>query len=64
MNTYRIYGQYIQKVYVDVVAIDEEWAQDAACTTPTSEWTLTDTPSEDVDINEVEFLGFGATENG
>jgi hypothetical protein len=64
MNTYRIYGQYIQKVYIDVVAADDEWAQDAASTTPKSEWTLIDTPSEEVDINEVEFIGFGAIENG
>ena len=62
MNTYRIYGEYIQKVYIDVVAVDAEQAQDiAACDTPNSEWTLIDTPNLVIDINETEFLAFGAT---
>jgi len=61
MKTYRVYGEYIQKVYIDVVAVDEEWAQDAACSSPTTEWTLIDTPVTEIDINEIEFIGFGAT---
>jgi hypothetical protein len=64
MNTYRVYGEYIQKVYIDVVAADDEWAQDAACSAPKTEWTLIDTPVTEIDINEIEFIGFGATENG
>jgi hypothetical protein len=63
MKTYRVYGEYIQKVYIDVVAVDEEWAQDAACSSPKTEWTLIDTPVTEIDINEIEFIGFGATEN-
>lgn len=60
MNTYRIYGEYIQKVYIDIVAPDEELAQDtAACDTPNSEWTLIDTPNLVIDINEIEFIGVG-----
>jgi hypothetical protein len=64
MKTYRVYGEYIQRVYIDVVAADDEWAQDAACSSPKTEWTLIDTPDVEIDIKETEFLGFGATENG
>ena len=56
MNTYRVYGEYIQKVYVDIVAEDDEIAQDiAACDTPNSEWTLIDTPNLVIDITEVDY---------
>jgi hypothetical protein len=64
MKTYRIYGEYIQKVYIDIVAPDDETAQDiAACDTPNSEWTLMDTPNLVFDINEVEFIGTTNDEN-
>ncbi len=64
MKTYRIYGEYIQKVYIDVVAPDDETAQDiAACDTPNSEWTLIDTTNLVFDINEVEFIGTTNDEN-
>ena len=64
MNTYRIYGEYIQKVYIDIVAEDDELAQDtAACDTDNAEWSLIDTPNLVIDINEVEFLAFGASED-
>jgi hypothetical protein len=64
MKTYRIYGEYIQRVYIDIVAADDETAQEiAACDTPNSEWTLIDTPNLVIDINETEFLAFGAAEN-
>lgn len=62
MKTYRVYGEYIQKVYIDVVAVDDETAQEiAACDTENAEWTLIDTPNLVIDINETEFLAFGAT---
>jgi hypothetical protein len=64
MKTFRVYGEYIQKVYIDVVAVDEEWAQDmAACDTPNDQWRLIDTPNLVIDINEIEFIGFGAADN-
>jgi hypothetical protein len=64
MKTYRVYGEYIQKVYIDIVAVDDETAQDiAACDTPNSEWTLIDTPNLVFDINEVEFIGTTNDEN-
>ena len=60
MNTYRVYGEYVQKVWIDIVAPDAEQAQDiAACDTPNSEWTLIDTPNLVIDINEIEFIGVG-----
>jgi hypothetical protein len=64
MNTYRVYGEYIQKVYIDIVAPDDETAQDiAACDTPNDQWTLMDTPNLVFDINEVEFIGTTNDEN-
>ena len=60
MKTYRVYGEYIQRVYIDVVAPDDETAQDiAACDTPNDQWTLIDTPNLVFDINEIEFIGVG-----
>ena len=60
MNTYRVYGEYIQRVYIDIVAPDAEQAQEiAACDTPNSEWSLIDTPNLVIDINETEFIGVG-----
>jgi hypothetical protein len=64
MKTYRIYGEYTQKVFIDVVAPDAEQAQDiAACDTENAEWTLIDTPNLVIDINEVEFIGATNDEN-
>jgi hypothetical protein len=60
MNTYRVYGEYIQKVYIDVVAVDDETAQEiAACDTDNAKWSLIDTPNLVIDINEIEFIGVG-----
>jgi hypothetical protein len=60
MKTYRVYGEYIQKVYIDIAAPDDETAQDiAACDTPNDQWTLIDTPNLVFDINEIEFIGVG-----
>ena len=60
MKTYRVYGEYIQKVYIDIVAPNDELAQDiAACDTDNAEWTLIDTPNLVIDINEIEFIGVG-----
>jgi hypothetical protein len=64
MNTYRVYGEYIQKVYIDIVAPDAEQAQEiAACDTDNADWRLIDTPNLVIDINETEFIAFGAVEN-
>ena len=55
MNTYRVYGEYIQKVYIDIVAPDAEQAQDiAACDTDNAEWSLINTPNLVIDIVEVD----------
>lgn len=55
MKTYRIYGEYIQKVYIDIVAEDDEIAQDiAACDTPNSEWTPI-TKENLIDITGVDY---------
>jgi ribosomal silencing factor RsfS len=55
-TTYRIYGEYIQRVYIDIPAHDSEEAQDiAACDTPNDQWTLIDTPNVVIDITEVEY---------
>ena len=40
MNTYRVYGEYVQRVFIDVPARDDEEAQDIAIDAPVSEWTL------------------------
>jgi hypothetical protein len=64
MNTYRVYGEYIQKVWIDIVAPDAEEAQEiAACDTENAEWRLIDAPNLVIDINETEFVAFGAVEN-
>lgn len=39
MKTYRIYGEYVQRVFIDVPARDDEEAQDIAIDAPVSEWT-------------------------
>ncbi len=61
MNTYRVYGEYVQKVWIDIVAPDDETAQEiAACDTDNAQWRLIDTPNLVIDINEIEFIAFGA----
>lgn len=56
MKTYRIYGEYIQRVFIDIVAPDDETAQDiAACDTENAEWSLIDTPNLVIDITEVDY---------
>jgi len=39
MKTYRVYGEYIQRVYIDVPARDDEEAQEIAIDAPIYEWT-------------------------
>lgn len=39
MKTYRIYGEYIQRVFIDVPARDDEEAQDIAIDAPLKDWT-------------------------
>lgn len=52
MKTYRIYGEYVQRVWIEVVAADHETAQDMAIDMPPTEWTpISSTP---IDITEVE----------
>ena len=52
MRTYRIYGTYVQRVWIEVVAEDHEVAQDIAVDAPLSDWTpISNTP---IDITEVE----------
>jgi len=51
MKTYRIYGEFIQRVYVDVVAIDAEHAGDEACDLPLNNWHHVD---HDADIDQTE----------
>jgi hypothetical protein len=53
MKTYRVYGEYIQRVYIDVPAEDHELAQDDAADRPLNEWTLLE--SKPIDITEVEY---------
>lgn len=54
MKTYRIYGEYIQKVYIDIVAPDDETAQDIAIDAPVSEWTPI-TKENLIDITGVDY---------
>jgi hypothetical protein len=52
MRTYRIYGEYVQRVWIEVVAEDHEVAQDIAVDLPLADWTpVSNTP---IDITEVE----------
>lgn len=53
MKTYRIYGEYIQRVYIDVQARDDEEAQDIAIDAPVADWTLINKP--EIDITEVDY---------
>jgi hypothetical protein len=53
MKTYRIYGEYIQRVYIDIHARDDEDAQDIAVDAPVTEWVLI-TKQQLVDITGVD----------
>jgi hypothetical protein len=52
MKTYRIYGEYAQRVWIEVVAEDHEVAQDIAVSLPPTEWTPIS--QTEIDITEVE----------
>jgi hypothetical protein len=52
MRTYRIYGTYVQRVWIEVVAEDHEVAQDIAVGQPPTEWTPIS--QTEIDITEVE----------
>ena len=52
MKTYRIYGEYVQRVWIEVVAEDHEVAQDIAVSLPPTEWTPIS--QTEIDITEVE----------
>ena len=54
MKTYRIYGEYIQRVYIDIHARDDEDAQDIAVDAPVTEWVLI-TKQQLVDITGVDY---------
>lgn len=54
MKTYRVYGEYIQRVYIDVPAPDHESAQDIAADMPVSDWTLI-TKQNLIDITGVDY---------
>lgn len=54
MKTYRIYGEYVQRVYIDVVAVDDEEAQEIAANFVSSEWTpINKKPL--IDITEIDY---------
>ena len=52
MKTYRIYGEYVQRVWIEVAAEDHEIAQDIAVTLPFADWTPIN--KTEIDITEVE----------
>ena len=53
MKTHRIYGEYIQRVYIDIVAVDDETAQDIAAGAALAEWTTIDKPK--IDFTEIDY---------
>lgn len=53
MKTYRIYGEYVQRVYIDIVASDEDTAQDIAADAIATEWTAINKP--EIDITEIDY---------
>ena len=53
MKTYRVYAEYVQRVYIDVVAVDHEVAQDEALDLPLTDWTPT--TNKPLDITEVDY---------
>ena len=52
MKKYRIYGEYVQRVWIEVVAEDHEVAGDIAVSLPPTEWTPIS--QTEIDITEVE----------
>jgi hypothetical protein len=54
MKTYRVYGEYIQKVYIDIHAHDSEEAQETACDAPNDEWLLINKPIQ-IDVTGVDY---------
>jgi hypothetical protein len=53
MKTYRIYGEYIQRVYIDIAASDSESAQDIAADAIATEWTVINKP--EIDITDIDY---------
>lgn len=53
-KTYRIYGEYVQRVYIDIHAHDSEAAADVAADAPIEEWTSINKPKQ-IDITEVDY---------
>lgn len=53
MNTYRVYGEYVQRIYIDIPADDHELAQDDAIDRPISEWTPIS--ATEIDITEIDY---------
>ena len=54
MKTYRVYGEYIQRVYIDIHARDDEEAHDIAVDAPVTDWVLI-TKQQLVDITGVDY---------
>ena len=54
MKTYRVYAEYVQGVFIDVIAPCHETAQDIAIDLPVTEWTLVNKPIQ-LDITEVDY---------
>lgn len=58
MKTYRIYGSYVQPVYVDIVAVDAEDASDQACDLKLNQWVQDQSREpKEIDQLEIEFQG-------
>jgi hypothetical protein len=55
MKTYRVYGEYVQRVYVDVVAVDTEWACDKAADVKFNDWVRIE-DDYTIDISEVDYV--------
>jgi hypothetical protein len=53
MKTYRVYGEYVQRVYIDVVAVDTEWASDQAADAKFGEWIRIE-DDYTIDLNNIE----------
>ena len=53
MKTYRLYGEYVQRVYIDIVAPDEDTAQDIAADAALTDWTAINKP--EIDITEIDY---------
>lgn len=58
MKRFRVYGSYVQRVYVDVVAQDADYASDAACDMKLNEWVQDSTiEPHEITQDEIDFLG-------